>query len=85
MAKLKPSKKTKMPAVLFDTTRILQDTKITKGKYIGDCPKCKLILANFDKKGSIAGICPRCEKIFQVDKLVSRPLGSLSDPVKVDE
>ena len=33
------------------------------GKYVGNCTKCNLLLADFDKTGKLDGsvvICPRC-------------------------
>lgn len=36
-----------------------KSTNARRGKYVGDCPKCSLMLASFDeRKGKY--VCPRC-------------------------
>lgn len=78
MSKLKPSRKSKMPAVLFDTAHIAENTDLMKGTYIGDCPECKLTLATFDVK-AVKAKCPRCNHESAPKSLIKRMRGSLSE------
>jgi hypothetical protein len=38
------------------------EKRVTKGRYIGDCPKCGLVLADFDKELTNGRKCPRCNR-----------------------
>lgn len=55
-------KQTKMPKPLFDEAQAHSSNRIVSGKYIGNCPKCRLVLAAFDPVNvSLQVKCPRCD------------------------
>ena len=39
-----------------------EETKVRRGKYMGDCSECGLMLADYDKELTNGRQCPRCLK-----------------------
>lgn len=49
-----------------------QPSNLRKGKYVGDCPECRLVLCDLDKIEGSRFYCPRCGNISKRDMLFIR-------------
>ena len=59
----------KKKVVLFKPEYIVPEFRGKKGKFIGCCPKCNLVLADWEIVDKTKAMCTRCETTTPIKKL----------------